>query len=128
MPKIKVKVDINTKKIMQQRGLGVSNEVRKHLANDVRRLSDPYVPMDRGILKNGATIAEDGSSITYHGPYAHYQYHGEVMVGKAPKEYGYKSLNYQGEPMRGPVWDRRMLSDKSKEIVKSLAEHIKNQK
>lgn len=122
--KVTVKVDINTAKIMQARGLGGDNRARVYLASEVKRLSDPYVPMQQGFLKNQAVVSSDGSTLTYTQPYAHYQYKGEVMAGRAPKKYTGAKLTYNGGPMRGPQWDKRMMADKSEEIVKNLEKFI----
>lgn len=120
-----VKIDIPTDKILKSRGLGKDTGARKYLASEVKRLSDPYVPMQQGDLKNRATIAGDGSYIVYTQPYAHYQYYGEVMAGRAPKKYTGEKLTYHGAPMRGPQWDKRMLADKSKDLEKSMDAYIK---
>lgn len=120
-----VKVDINKAEILKRLGLGGTNKVQKYLASQVKRLCDPYVPMQQGVLKNNATIAEDGSFIVYTQPYAHYQYYGEVMAGRAPKEYTGKELDYHGAPMRGKEWDKRMMADKSKDLERSIEAYIK---
>lgn len=122
---VKVKVDIPTAKILKSRGLGSDTGARKYLASEVKRLCDPYVPMQQGDLKNRATIAADGSQLVYTQPYAHYQYHGKVMAGRAPKHYTGDDLTYHGAPMRGPQWDKRMLADKSQDLEKSLDAYIK---
>lgn len=133
---VKVKVNINTAKILKSRGLGTSNEARIYLASQVKNFCDPYVPMQTGTLKNSAVIAGDGSSITYQGPYAHYQYEGKVYgpnytngerfwSGKAPKAPTGEKLTYNGGPMRGPQWDKRMLADKSKDLERSMDAYIK---
>lgn len=122
---VKVKVNIPTAKILKSRGLGSDNGARKYLASEVKRLCDPYVPMQQGMLKNNVTIATDGSQLVYTQPYAHYQYHGKVMAGRAPKHYTGDDLTYHGAPMRGPQWDKRMLADKSQDLEKSLDAYIK---
>lgn len=122
--KVSVKVDLNTAKIMKQRGLGGDHRAQVFLASEVKRLSDPYVPMQQGLLKNRADISSDGSTLTYTQPYAHYQYYGEAMAGRAPKKYTGKGLTYHGAPMRGPRWDKRMMADKSGEVVKNLKTYI----
>lgn len=119
-----VKIDINTEKILKSRGLGSDNSVRKYLASEVKRLSDPYVPMQQGLLKNQATIASDGSQLIYTQPYAHYQYYGKVMAGRAPKSYTGDDLTYHGAN-RGPQWEKRMLADKSKQLEQSVETFIK---
>lgn len=122
---LKVKVDINTAKILRSRGLGGDNSVQRFLASEVKRLCDPYVPMQQGALKNQTTIASDGSQLIYTQPYAHYQYYGKVMAGRAPKKYTGDDLTYHGAPMRGPEWEKRMLADKSKDLENSIDAYIK---
>lgn len=122
--KVKVSVNFNTAEILKKRGLGASNEARKYLASEVKRLSDHYVPMQQGTLKNTATIAADGSEIVYTQPYAHYQYYGKVMAGRAPKHYTGEDLTYHGAPMRGARWTERMLADKSDELTASVENFI----
>lgn len=130
-----VKVDINVSKILKSRGLGSDNRARKYLASQVQKFSDPYVPMNVGNLKNRVVIAEDGSTLTYTSPYAHYQYYGKVMgpnytngerfwSGKAPKEYTGEKLTYHGAPMRGARWVERMLADKRNDLAKSVEAYI----
>lgn len=119
-----VKIDINANKILSVRGLGGSDKARKYLASQVRNYCDKYVPMQQGDLMD-ATIAGDGSYIVYTQPYAHYQYYGEVMAGRAPKQYTGKALTYHGAPMRGPKWDTRMIADKSKDLERSMDAYIK---
>ena len=134
--KVTVQVDINTKKILDAHKMGGDNKAQIYLASEVKRLCDPYVPMQSEYLKNHAVIANDGSSITYIAPYAHYQYKGKVMgpnymdddgdwhSGKAPKHYTGKDLTYNGAPMRGPEWDKRMLADTKDELVNNLRVYI----
>ena len=121
---VKVKVDINTAKILKSRGLGSDNSVRKYLASEVKRFCDPYVPMQQGLLKNQTTIAPDGSQLIYTQPYAHYQYYGKVMTGRAPKQYTGDDLTYHGAN-RGAQWEKRMLADKSRELEQSVEAFIK---
>ena len=134
--KVTVKVDVDTAKIMRARGLGGDNRAQIYLASKVKSEADKYVPMQTGFLKNNAKVSSDGSTLTYPGPYAHYQYYGEVMgpnylgkdgkwhSGKAPKKYTGRPLTYHGAPMRGKEWIPRMLADKSDEIVKDLKTYI----
>lgn len=123
--KVTVKVDVNTAKIMRQRGLGGDHGAQRFLASEVQRLSDPYIPMQQGMLKNQNIIAQDGSSITYTQPYAHYQYYGQAMAGRAPKKYTGNELDYHGAPMRGKEWDKRMMADKREEIERNLEIFVK---
>lgn len=122
--KVTVNVDINTARILKERGLGGDNRAQVYLASEVKRLCDPYVPMQSGVLKNTAVVAPDGSSVTYIQPYAHYQYYGKVMAGRAPKQYTGEDLTYSGGGMRGAQWDKRMMADKSRELVNNLERFI----
>jgi hypothetical protein len=122
---VKITIDIDTAEIMKKRGLGGDHRAQVFLASEVKRLSDKYVPMQQGILKNRAVVASDGSTLTYTQPYAHYQYYGEVMEGRAPKKYAGRELTYHGGPMRGPRWDKRMLADKSNELTDNMQKYIK---
>ena len=121
---MRIIVDINAKKILASRGLGSSNKAQKYVASEVVRLSDPYVPMQQGMLKNQRTIASDGSYIVYTQPYAHYQYYGKVMAGRAPKKYTGDDLTYNGAPMRGARWTERMFADKRAEIESNVEKFI----
>ena len=122
---MRVKVTFNANKILASRGLGSSKKAQKYLASEIVRLSDPYVPMQQGDLKNRRTIAADGSQIVYTQPYAHYQYYGKAMGGRPPKSYTGDDLTYSGAPMRGPRWVERMLADKRKDIENNLEAFIK---
>lgn len=122
---VKVKVDLPKAEILKRLGLGGSNDVRKYIASETKRLCDPYVPMQQGALKNQVTISGDGSYIVYTQPYAHYQYYGQVMAGRAPKKYTGDELTYHGAPMRGAQWVKRMLADKSQDLEKSVEAFIK---
>lgn len=121
---VNVKVNINVSKILKSRGLGNDDRARVFLASEVKRLSDPYVPMQQGLLKNNTVVAADGSTLTYTQPYAHYQYYGEVMAGRAPKSYTGEKLTYHGAPMRGARWVERMLADKRNDLAKSVEAYI----
>ena len=134
---VKVVPKIEAKTILKARGLGASTAAIKLLAETVARLSDPYVPMSPGSgahMKAEYTIASDGSSITYRGPYAHYQYMGEIMVGTKtgnpwaksgePKVGTGRAIHYHGGPMRGRSWDKRMMQDRGREVRKAFADFV----
>lgn len=115
---------IDAAEILRRRGLGDSKAARIILANEAARLCDPYVPKQQGVLKNTVQVAPDGSEIVYDQPYAHYQYEGRAMGGRAPKQYTGAMLDYHGAPMRGPHWDKRMLADHKYELVDAVAKRV----
>lgn len=121
---MKIKVDVDIAKIMEIQRRAGDNRTQVYLASEVKRLCDPYVPMQNGPLKNTAIVAGDGSSLTYNQPYAHYQYAGQVLGGRAPKKPTGAALTYSGGGLRGPQWDKRMLADKSEELAQNLKNYV----
>lgn len=121
---MKIQVEVDNPRIVVMHGRGLGDRAQVFLASEVKRLSDKYVPMQQGMLKNQSVIASDGSTLTYTQPYAHYQYYGEAMAGRAPKQYTGKALNYHGAPTRGPFWVQRMMIDRGKDIESSLKNHL----
>lgn len=121
---VQIKTQINKAKILAERGLDDRRKAQVYLASQVARFCDPYVPMQSGTMKNTRQIAQDGSAIVYPGPYAHYHYVGEVMAGRAPKHYTGRALSHHGAPMRGPSWDKRMMSDHKDEVVDAFAKYV----
>lgn len=123
---MKIKVNVDAAAILRKRGLGDGTKAKKYLAATVKRLCDSYVPMSAGAgahMKNLAEINESGGQVElrYPGPYAHYQYVGEVMAGRAPKHYTGRAIQYTDAPMRGKEWDKRMMADRGDEVVDALA-------
>lgn len=89
------------------------------MANEVLRFSDPYTPLDSSMLKSNVSITNDGKQIIYHSPYARYQYYGKVMAGN-PRKATEKDLTYQGSPMRGAFWIKRMWADRKDDITQAV--------
>lgn len=121
--KMDVEVNIDAGKILKKYGLGTSKEAQKELAGNIERKCQEYVPRNVGALANSARVTDD--SIVYPGPYAHYQYVGEVMGGRAPKHYTGKDIDYHGSPMRGKRWDKRMMADHGDEVEKDFENYLK---
>ena len=131
--KLDIKVKMNsTNKIIKDHGLDNDGRVTRFLRDTVDRFCDPYIPMDRGILKNTKTYPNN-HSIKYISPYAHYMYKGKKAVG-ASRPKGVKRtisnapLKYQGAPKRGAEWDKRMIKDRGKQVAKDVENYIKGGK
>lgn len=124
--KIRATSKIDVDEILSKRGMGMRHELAKVIGNEVKRLSDPYVPMQQGTLKNTAKVVDSntGVAILYNQPYAHYQYYGEVMAGRAPKHYTGKDIDYHNAPMRGKEWDKRMMADRKDDVIKTVAKFV----
>lgn len=122
--KVEVTSTFRANEVMQRQGLGPDNGLQKYVAARVRLRCDPYVPKQAGTLKNTAQVAPDGSVITYSQPYAHYQYVGAAMAGRAPKHYTGKKLQHHEAPMRGPYWDQRMMADHRADVEADAAAYM----
>lgn len=120
----KVQID-DASTILAKNGLMAGGRVQKHFANEVLRVSDPYVPMASGILKMNTAIALDGTYVEYVSPYARVHWYGMVMVGKVPKTATNIPMNYNGAPMRGPKWVERAWADNGDAITRGLEKFMK---
>ncbi|MDO5432970.1 minor capsid protein [Eubacterium sp.] len=122
MPNIKAKLELQpTNKILKDFKIDDGGEGQKFLLSEVRRLSDPYTPMDTGTTKNLVGIAPKKKALVYHSIQSRYLWFGKVMVGRPPKRVTNKNLKYAGAPRRGPFWVNRMWTDRGGEILKALA-------
>ena len=132
--------------IVKSLGLEEGGRVQTIFTNEVREWSEPYVPMDNGLLKNNTSMAADGTSYTYESPYAHYQYVGDLYVDpkylkgaffnphfgywsrpgipKVRDPNGKKINNWNGK--RGPYWVERMWADNGKNICRELENDIRS--
>lgn len=98
--KVKVQID-SVEDILLKRKLNKNGDAQKFLEKEIVRLSDSYIPMDSGKLKDSAKARE--GKIIYEVPYANAQY--------------YKN---KGKGLRGKHWTTRMWADRGTEVVKSL--------
>lgn len=134
--------------VIKDLGLEEGGKVQKFFTNEVWRLSDDYVPMDSGFLKNNSSMTLDGTQIIYNAPYARYQWYGMLMVdpvylvGAFPMtKYGIqvgffsrkgvpKILDPDGRAinnfngLRGPYWVSRMWLDRHLEIEQAVQKFI----
>lgn len=111
-------------------------QASQYLAQRVKAYCDPYVPMQTGTLKNTAFCGEN--YVRYDMPYAHFQYHGVVMVGVVThspwakrgeaKRYTGKPLSYSGGGQRGANWDKRMMAQRGSEVTQDIASFLGGRK
>lgn len=81
-------------------------KVQQYVDSEVLRLTDKYVPMDKGTLKSSGvrhTIIGSGD-IKYSTPYARRMYYNP-------------QYKFQGAPTRGGYWFERMKNDNKKQIL-----------
>ncbi len=138
--------------MIQSLGLEEGGEAQRFFTNEIYRLSDDYVPMDSGNLKNNASMSLDGTYIIYDSVYARYRWYGNLMVdpdylvGAIPlTKYGIqvgffsrkgvpKILDPNGRTLnnfnglRGPYWTQRMWADRHEEIENALQRYIESRR
>lgn len=108
------------------------------MANEAKRLMDPYVPARNMVLAQNVRIYTEGNPasgergiVHYQSPYAHYQYAGILYVssktGAAWSRGEYKvptgkKLNYSKfrHPLATSNWDKAMLTANRESLVKAV--------
>lgn len=113
---------------------------RLFLANEARRLMDPYVPAKNLILaQNVRTYLSDGEGVVHYlSPYAHYQYEGILYVSsrtgsswasageyKVPTD---KQLEYSKarHPLATSHWDRAMMAARRTDLVNAYRRWLRS--
>lgn len=112
---------------------------RLFLANESKRLMDPYVPaLNLVLAQNVRTYVEDQRGIIhYNSPYAHYQYEGILYVSskngsawaaqgehKVPTD---RKLTYgkSRHPLATDHWDRAMMIARKSDLVSAYQSWLK---
>lgn len=125
--------------VADKSGVNPGGFAQKFFANEIVKLSDPYVPFKQGVLKNTVVISPDATYIEYVAPYARYHWYGKLMVDPitkkgaffspdygfwsrkgVPKELTDRDMSYIGAPQRGPKWVERMWQSDGKQICASV--------
>jgi hypothetical protein len=109
MSKANITLKLNSvSKILRDHRINPGGEADYHLAQEVARMSDPYVPFRDGDLKNQKVVRP--GSVTYLMPYAEKQY--------------YENKGGNNGPKRGKQWDQRMMADRGREVVGAVAKKL----
>lgn len=108
MAGIKIQMD-SADRILLKRHLDKNGMGQQFFTHEVRRLSEPYVPHLSGEMEQSAI--EQVDKITYPQPYSRRQY------------YENSGKNRSEVPFAGKLWDKRMMQDRGKEIVQSVAKY-----
>ena len=121
------------------------------LANEAKRLMDPYVPANNMVLAQNVRVYAEGNKgiVHYLSPYAHYQYEGKVYVdpstGKAAFTNGEglywsrrgvgkivtgRNLTYNTfrHPLATSHWDKAMLTARKGDLAKAYENYLKGRK
>lgn len=122
-------------------GLEPGGRVQKVIDKDVMDYSIPYCPFDTGALARSpyAVTVVGSGEVTYPGPYAHYQYMGEIYGPNIPvfeddsgvptrffsppgekKHPTGRQMEYATDinPLAGSHWVERMAADRLQDIIK----------
>lgn len=114
------------------------------LANEAKRLMDPYVPATQEeILADAVRVyVEDGMGIVeYTSPYAHYQWEGKVYGPNYPIFENGKIVGWRSPPHKTPTgktlvystfphplatshWDKAMMTARGDDLAKAYQEFI----
>ena len=140
--KIDIKVKINNvNKILKDHGLNDEGRVIQYARDETDRLMNPFIPMQNGTLRRLKTYPS-ASKIKYTSPYAHYQHTGDEYIsprlgvsgiplksgkwwspkGEKKKKSG-KKLNYHTAGT-GPEWEKLMMKEKGKELIRDIQNYI----
>lgn len=123
---VSVKLELDSlSKILARRGLQDNGPAQKEAASELKRLCEPYVPMNTGILKSTAQVQQDGvlygarpknkSGTEYGQSYAAKQYYSNAGTGKDGTSQG---------GTRGKQWDKRMMADRGEEYINAVAKIV----
>ncbi len=109
--------------VFTDRWQGRYSRAQQFVDSEILRLSDPYTPMQSGMLKTSSILgtAVGSGEVVWNAPYARYLYYGKVMVGRAPKTVTDRDLTFHGAPKRGAFWFERMKRDKGQQILNKAA-------
>lgn len=128
------RLSLDTRRIIERLGLTERGRVQRVACEEILRLSDPYVPLSEGYLRDTGHV-ENNTEIVWNGPYAHYMYEGIVYedphlhcagfrtengwrsrkdVEKVPSD---RVLHYNNGSRRGDHWVDRMMNNGGREKV-----------
>lgn len=109
-------VNVNFEPIKVLEDMGLPNGARVFLANEIVKLSDPYVPFRDGYLKNSVQVLNGGRQISYGGHGASRAY---------ARRWYYEPANFNGAPTRGNRWVERAVASNSKQIISTMQNGLK---
>lgn len=114
-------VKFNLDKCIKTLGLEEKGRVQQFVTNEVKRLSDSYVPFDivgkydnPGALRDSARI-DNGTDIVWGGVQG---------VPYARRLYYHDEYRYQGAPIRGAYWVDRMLANGGMQKIEEGARRV----
>lgn len=114
------------KQLIRKKGLDKNGRVQMFHTMNVNRRIGKYMPHLSGALETKLKHIRSSTEIEVLGPYAKYQYYGNVMVGLPPKVATDKPLEYTKDfnPKAGPFWDRALVAAEGKAMEDDLRRYI----
>lgn len=115
------------------------NGTQLFIANEAKKLMDPYVPMRFGFLHKNVSVGADsgGGYVHYKEPYANFQYYGIVMTGvnshspyaKHAEKKETKGRKIKHSTARHPLatseWDKAMKVARMNDLIRATENYIK---
>lgn len=139
--KLEYHADFNLKDCIAAMGLEERGRVQQHVAEKVQILSNEYIPLNVGALRDSGYI-ENGTDVVWNTPYARYQWNGLIYEDPQLHCAGFKTdagwrsrkdvqkvptnrkMTYQGGTLRGPKWVDRMLNNGGREAIEQSAREM----
>lgn len=115
------------------------NKTLLFMAQEARRLMDPYVPARNMVLSRNVRIyvEDDHGVVHYMTPYARFQYEGFVMVSRITgspwamqgesKVVTGRRLNHSGarHPLATSEWDKAMKAARMEDYVQAVQNYVR---
>ena len=109
------------------------------MANEAKRLMDPYVPaLNLVLAQNVRTYVEDGHGVVHYlSPYAHYQHEGYLMIsritgspwakqGESKVLTGRKLMqNKSRHPLATSEWEKAMKAARMDDLTQAVQKYVK---
>lgn len=142
------RVKVNMKpvnRIVTRLGLNKTGDVQMQATRIINQRITRYMPYRTGALATKLKFIKSPTEIEVLGPYARYQYYGEVMVDPETRAAGFKDKDGQWKsrrgvpkvrsgrpiqytktkhPLAGPFWDRRLMAAEGAQIAKELQNYV----
>lgn len=116
----------------------INSNTQLFMANEAKRLMDPYVPANNLVLAQNVSIytGNEYGVVEYRSPYAHYQYAGELYVSSATgspwatkgeykvptgKKLEHKTFRH---PLATSEWDKAMKTTRMEDLERAMQKYI----
>lgn len=145
-----MKIDFKWEKSIQDVIYDVTgkDDGRVFMANEAKRLMDPYVPAKNLVLaQNVSVYMENGQGIVHYlSPYAHYQWEGTLYIDPVYKKGAFTNgeglfwsrpnvakvpggkpleVNKFKHPLATSHWDKAMMTAKKDDLAKAYTDYLK---